>query len=116
MFKKLTGPRLVWRKVVVHIPQDGDGFLKASFRVQFEVKPRSEVDKLQEQFDAGDPNTDWLNQVVRDWKDYTDENNQAIEFSAQELSSMLDDSCARIALIQEYFNTANGGGGRRKNS
>lgn len=115
MFKKLSGPKVVKRKVTVHIPQDGDGFTKASFYAFFEILPRSENDALMEKFEAGDPDTDWLNRVMKGWEGYVDEDNKEIEFSIPELRAMLDVPYTRIALIQEYFNTANGGAGRRKN-
>jgi hypothetical protein len=117
MYKRLAGPKVVKRKVIIHVPTDGDGFQKCSMFMLFEVKPRAEIEDLQAKFDAGDPDTDWLNDVIKGWDHYNEDDGKTpIEFSAHELKLFLDVPYNRIAAIQEYFNTANGGLGRRKNS
>jgi hypothetical protein len=65
MFKKQEGALIVERPVVIHKPQDGDGFAKYRIRLRFEILGRAEIDRLQEEFEAGNPDTDWLNKVVK---------------------------------------------------
>jgi hypothetical protein len=116
MYKRHEGPKVVKRKVTIHIPIDGDGYQKASIFVNLEIKGREENERLQEEFDAGNPNTDWLNEVVKGWDGYTEADGKTpIEFSQEELKLFLDVPYQRIAVLTEYFNTANGGLGKRKN-
>lgn len=116
MFKRHDGPKRVERKVTVHIPQDGDGFTKASLYMTFEIATNTINTERMSKFEAGDPDTDWMNEAVKGWRGYVESDGKTeIEFSAEELKLFLDVPYQRIAAMQEYFNAANGGLGRRKN-
>lgn len=117
MFKRLEGPKLVKRKVTVHIPDDGDNrYVKASLFVQMEIQPKSVNDDRMADYKAGDPDTDWLLDVVKGWDGYVEADGKTpIEFSAEELKKFLDVPYQRIAVLEEYFSIANGGAGKRKN-
>jgi hypothetical protein len=69
MFKRQEGPLIVERPVVIHKPLDGEGFAKYRIRMSFEILGRAETDRYQEEFEAGNPDTDWLNKVVKGWRE-----------------------------------------------
>lgn len=116
MFKKLSGPKRVKRRVVVHVPTDGDGFAKHSLFLVYEIQENSVNNDRMAKFEAGDPDTDWLNEVIKGWDQYyQDDGTTPVDFNSQELKEFLDVPYQRIAALTEYFNAANGGFGRRKN-
>ena len=116
MFKKISGPKLVKRKVYIYIPTEGEGFAKYPMFITFQIEDKSVIEKRQEEYEAGNPDTDWLNTVIKDWDQYMeDDGKTAVPFNDDELKAFLDKSYCRIACIQEYFNCANGGVGKRKN-
>ena len=119
MLKKLSGPRIVERRVTIHIAKDGGDeteFSKYRVWLKFELVGRDELKKLQEAFDPADPETDWLKKKILGWRDYMeDDGKTAVDFNPEELTAFLDRAECRIAALEEYHNCVNGGLGKRKN-
>lgn len=102
-------PKLVWWPVNIQEPKDGGRFTVHAVKVQYEILPETVKDEAAA---AGDPN--FLTQVVRDWKDFQEDDNSQIPFTPEALADFCELSWVKSALIQTYFVAANGG--RRKNS
>jgi hypothetical protein len=117
MLKKLEGPKVVWRKCNVYVPQDGDetSFAKYTVKLQFEIAPRSVNDERMSNYKSTEPDTDWLLEAIKGWGDYVDGEKKDLPFNPEELQAFLDVPYQRVAAIEEYFNCANGGMGKRKN-
>jgi hypothetical protein len=116
MFKKTAGPVQVKRRVTIHVPVDGDNtFRKYAMWITYLIEDKSVVDERQANFQSDDPNTDWLPKVIVDWADYMeDDGTTAVPFNEGELKQFLEKNYVRVAIIQEYWNAANGGIGKRK--
>lgn len=116
MFKKNPGPVLVKRRVTIHVPVDGDNaYRKYAMWLTFLIEDKSVVDERQANYKSDEPDTDWLPTVITDWADYMEDDGKTpVPFNQEELKSFLEKPYVRVAAIQEYFNAANGGIGKRK--
>ncbi|MBE0627984.1 MAG: hypothetical protein IH603_00030 [Burkholderia vietnamiensis] len=107
--KDSSEPKLVWFPVTIHEPRDGGGAIDHKVKVQYEII--SEAEKDQEIREGGDEG--FLERVVRDWKEFMDQNGAPVACTPESRADFFDISYVRIAVVNGYFVAQTGG--RRKN-
>ena len=101
MFKLQTNPTFK-RSVTVVTPTD-NGDTKGTFTATFNRLPQSRIDQILADRMDGDSDSSILDEVLANVDGIADENGNAMPSNDETLNLVKDDSCARIALVSEYF-------------
>ena len=107
--KEAKQPKLVWWPVTIQEPKDDGRAVHHKVKVQYEIIEESE--KEQVIADGGDPG--FLQRVIKDWKDFLEEDNSQVPCTPETVAEFIETSWIKTALVQAYFVAAVGG--RRKN-
>lgn len=99
---KLSKNTTFKRPVTVVTPTD-DGETKGTFTARFKRLPQSRVDEILSGYADDESDTSLLDEILVGVEGIADEHGNPLPDNDETLAAVKDDSCARVALVAEYF-------------
>lgn len=106
MFKIKTNTNYSW-PVPFEMPKSGGGYEKMPFSVEFKRLTASEIKELRDRMGTAElPDDDaFCREVVTGWRDVTGEDGQALPFSPENLTVLLDVHGISAAIVLAFFDS-----------
>lgn len=99
---KLSSNTTFKRQVTVVTPTD-TGDTKGTFTAQFRRLPQSRVDEVLTNAVEGDTDRGLLDEILVSVEGIADAEGNELPSSEETLKAVMDDACARVALVASYF-------------
>ncbi len=99
---KLSSNATFKRQITVVTPTD-DGETKGTFTAKFKRLPQSRIDQILSSYTDDESDASLLDEILVSVEGIADEDGNPMLSDDTTLSKVKDDSCARVALVAEYF-------------
>jgi hypothetical protein len=107
---KIASERLFTSKVTAQVPLGNNRYQPESFMLDFVALSREEATQLLE-----DDDREFFQRVIKGWKHVTDENDNPLDFTPENLHKVVQIPYVYSAIVKTYFEEAFGGKAKRKN-